>query len=100
VCEGTGTNVFVINGGRVVTPPLSAGPLAGITRGLVLEWCEVEEREFTLAEAFTADEVFLTSSLRDVQPVRRWDDVDFNPAHPITDEIAAIFAARSVEIDP
>ena len=101
VCEGTGTNVFVVHDGRVVTPPLSAGPLAGITRGLVLEWCEVEEREFPLAEAFTADEVFLTSSLRDVQVVRRWDDVDFDLAHPITDEIAAIFAARSaVEIDP
>jgi branched-chain amino acid aminotransferase len=101
VCEGTGTNVFVINGGRVCTPPLSAGPLAGITRALILEWYEVKERDLTLAEALAADAVFLTSSLRDVQPVRRWDGVDFEPTHPVTDEIAAIFAARSkAEIDP
>ena len=101
VCEGTGTNVFVIKDGRVVTPPLSAGPLAGITRELILEWYEVEERDITLAEALAADEVFLTSSLRDLQPVRQWDEDDFDPTHPVTEEIAAIFAARSkAEIDP
>jgi branched-chain amino acid aminotransferase len=101
VSEGTGTNVFVVKDGRVVTPPLSAGPLAGITRELILEWCEVEERDFTLADALAADEVFLTSSLRDIQPVRRWDEVDFESTHPVTDEIAATFAARAkAEIDP
>jgi branched-chain amino acid aminotransferase len=101
VCEGTGTNVFLVKDGRVVTPPLSAGPLAGITRELILEWYEVEERDSTLADALAADEVFLTSSLRDIQPVRRWDEVDFEPTHPVTDEIAAIFAARSkAEVDP
>ena len=38
VCEGTGTNVFCVFGDEVVTPPLSAGPLAGVTRDLLLEW--------------------------------------------------------------
>ena len=74
--------------------PLTAGPLARITRELLLEWCDVEERDFTLAEALSADEVFVTSSLRDVQPLHRWDETEF-AAHPVTDGIARTFAQRS-----
>jgi len=100
VCEGTGSNVFCVFGGTVVTPPLSAGALAGITRDLVLEWCEVEERDLTLAEALAADEVFLTSSIRDVQPVERWDDTTFGPS-PVSSRIARTFADRSgADLDP
>ncbi|WP_063770897.1 aminotransferase class IV, partial [Streptacidiphilus neutrinimicus] len=40
LCEGTGSNVFVVLGGRLLTPPLSSGCLAGITRALVLEWTD------------------------------------------------------------
>jgi branched-chain amino acid aminotransferase len=94
VCEGTGSNVFAVFGDTVVTPPLSAGPLAGITRELLLEWWPVEERDLTLAEAQAADEVFLTSSLRDVQAVTRWDDVRFG-THSVTERVAAIFAERA-----
>ena len=100
LCEGTGSNVFVVLDGRVVTPPLAAGALAGITRELVLEWADVEERDLTLEEAQSADEVFLTSSLRDVQPVHRWDEVSFGP-HPVTDAVARTFAERSgADLDP
>ncbi|SDS53675.1 branched-chain amino acid aminotransferase [Friedmanniella luteola] len=100
LCEGTGSNVFVVLGGRVVTPPLAAGALAGITRDLVLEWTEVEERDLTLDEALAADEVFLTSSLRDVQPVHRWDAATFG-AHPVTDAVARVFAERSqADLEP
>ncbi len=94
LCEGTGSNVFVVLDGRVVTPPLAAGALAGITRDLVLEWVDVEERDLTLAEAQGADEVFLTSSLRDVQAVHRWDDTEFGE-HPVTDTVAQVFAERA-----
>ena len=38
LCEGTGSNIFVVRDGVVSTPPVSDGPLAGITRGLVLQW--------------------------------------------------------------
>src|SRR5690606_36162816 len=38
LCEGTGSNIFVVVDGRLLTPPLSSGCLAGITRALVLEW--------------------------------------------------------------
>ena len=100
VCEGTGSNLFVVLDGRVVTPPLAAGALAGITRDLVLEWTDVEERDLTLDEALAADEVFLTSSLRDVQPVHRWDATTFG-AHPVTDAVARTFAERSAaDLEP
>jgi branched-chain amino acid aminotransferase len=101
VCEGTGTNIFVVMDGTVVTPPLSSGPLAGITREVIMEWCDVEERDFTLTEAMVAKEVFITSSLRDVQAVHRWDEIDLGTSHPMTDHIAAAFAERSsAVIDP
>jgi branched-chain amino acid aminotransferase len=101
VCEGTGTNIFMVFGGRVVTPPLSAGALAGITRELILEWCDVEERDVALAEAKAADEVFLSSSLRDVQPVHRWDEMNYSQSHPVTDQVAETFARQSLaNMDP
>ena len=100
LCEGSGANVFVVLDGRVCTPPLAAGALAGITRDLVLEWTEVEERNLTLAQALAADEVFLTSSLRDVQPVQRWDDTTFGE-HPVTDAVARTFAQRAgADLEP
>src|SRR5207342_1587609 len=48
VCEGTGTNIFVVFGDTVMTPPLSSGPLAGVTRELIMEWSAVEQRTLTL----------------------------------------------------
>lgn len=101
VCEGTGTNIFCVFGNRVVTPPLAAGCLAGITRAVLLEWSDIIEEDFTLAQAADADEVFITSSLRDVQAVSHWDGVDYPAPGPKTAEIAAQFLARSSElVDP
>ncbi len=74
LCEGTGTNVFVVIDGDVLTPPLSSGCLAGITRELVLEWFGAREQSLPLGVLATADEVFLTSSTRNVHPVIRADD--------------------------
>lgn len=71
LCEGTGSNVFVVlDGGTVVTPPLSAGCLAGITRGLAIE-CGAVERDLRLADfaASSVREAFLTSTARGVQPI-------------------------------
>jgi branched-chain amino acid aminotransferase len=101
ICEGTGSNIFLVFEDTVVTPPLSAGPLPGITRELIMEWSSIEERNLTLAEAKRADEVFLTSSMRDVQGIERWDDLTLNPARSITHAYAATFAERSnADIDP
>lgn len=71
LCEGTGSNVFVVVSGELFTPPLSAGCLDGVTRQLVLEHHGGQERDFPAAE-FTAghfDEAFLTSTLRGVQAI-------------------------------
>ncbi|WP_208029185.1 aminotransferase class IV [Rhabdothermincola sediminis] len=75
LCEGTGTNVFLGLDGRLWTPPLSAGCLAGITRELVLELVEVVEADIPLDRLAQADEAFLTSSTRDIQPIRSVDGV-------------------------
>jgi branched-chain amino acid aminotransferase len=101
LCEGTGSNIFFVFAGTVLTPPLSSGPLAGITRELIMEWNSVEECDVTLDEAKRADEVFLTSSMRDVQGIERWDDRDFSPARPVTETYAATFSKRSsAHLDP
>ena len=95
VCEGTGSNLFCVFGDRVVTPPLTAGPLAGITRELLLEWTDATEADLTATEAMGADEVFLTSSLRDVQAVTAWDDRSWPEVGPRTRELGALFAKRA-----
>ena len=101
LCEGTGTNVFVVIDGAVLTPPLSSGCLAGITRELVLEWFGAEERTMPLDVLTTADEVFLTSSTRDVHPVVAVDDRSWAKAGSISSELRAAFAARaSLDVDP
>lgn len=74
LCEGTGSNVFLVLDGTVVTPPLASGCLAGVTRGMVLDWFDVEERSLPLEALQYADEVFLTSCTRDVHPVHAVDD--------------------------
>jgi branched-chain amino acid aminotransferase len=100
ICEGTGTNIFLVFEDVIVTPPLSSGPLSGITRELIMEWSSVEEHDLTLEKAKRADEVFITSSMRDVQGIERWDDRVFD-RHPITDALAAAFAERShADLDP
>jgi branched-chain amino acid aminotransferase len=98
LCEGTGTNVFVVTGGRLITPPLSAGCLAGITRGLVLEWAGAAEEDLPVSALANADEAFLTGTTRDVQPVRRVNG-SVLPAvpGPVTRKAAEVFAMRAAE---
>jgi len=102
LCEGTGSNVFVVLGDRLVTPPLSSGCLAGVTRSLVVEWLGVEEADLPVEVLAEADEVFLTSATRDVQGVHRVDDRPLPGAPgPVTREAAKVFAERSAaDVDP
>ncbi|RMI42641.1 aminotransferase class IV [Streptomyces triticirhizae] len=96
LCEGTGTNVFVVLEGVAHTPPLSSGCLAGVTRALVIEWLGAKETELPMDCLRWADEVFLTSSTRDVQAVRRVDDRELPGAPgPVTAEALRVFRARS-----
>jgi branched-chain amino acid aminotransferase len=102
LCEGTGSNVFVVLGGAMVTPPLSAGCLGGVTRALVLEWTGAEERDLPMSVLDEADELFITSSTRGVQGVHRVDGRELVAAPgPVTRRASEVFAARSAEdVDP
>lgn len=96
LCEGTGSNVFVGIGGRLYTPPLTSGCLAGITRELLLEWTEAREETLSLGALADADEAFLASSTRDVQPIRHVDGRLLpGVAGPLTKAAADAFADHS-----
>ncbi|MFE9563766.1 aminotransferase class IV [Streptomyces sp. NPDC006487] len=98
LCEGTGSNVFVVLDGQLHTPPVTSGCLAGITRALVAEWCGAKETDLPFEALEQAEEVFLTSSLRDVQAVVRIDGRELGSAPgPVTAEAMRIFDARSAE---
>ncbi len=105
LCEGTGSNVVLDVGGRLITPPLCSGCLAGITRELFLEWAakeglDVEERDLPMSALDDAQDVLLTSSTRNVQQVQT---VNGRPV-PGTDLGRAavdLFERRAVEgMDP
>ena len=102
LCEGTGSNVFLVRDGRLITSPLSSGCLAGITRALVLEWYGGDEEDVPLEAIYQADEAFLTSTTRDVQSIRAVDGTVLPTAPgPVTREAMEAFAKRSAEIvDP
>lgn len=76
LCEGTGSNVFIVLDGVVMTPSLRSGPLAGVTRELAIEWLreegvDVVEDHLPMSILDDADEVWITSSVRDVCAVSR-----------------------------
>jgi branched-chain amino acid aminotransferase len=81
LCEGSGSNVFLVLDDHLVTPPLSSGCLAGVTRALVLELCgregiPVDRKSVPLTALAGAEEAFLTSTTRWVQPIRSVDGVE------------------------
>lgn len=107
VCEGTGSNVAWIKDGKLFTPSLDTGCLAGITRALMLELAEsndipVEEVHATLEELLEADEVILTSTLREVQWVSSIDAHTWDPSsNVITKKLKELFVDNSRKnIDP
>ncbi len=78
VAECTGDNIFMMKGGRLLTPPFAAGALQGITRGVVLDIAremgvEVVEPNLTRYDLFNADECFITGTAAEVVPVVKID---------------------------
>ncbi|MFO0584441.1 MAG: aminotransferase class IV [Anaeromyxobacter sp.] len=76
VTEGASSNLFAVSRGRLLTPPVAAGILEGVTRGVVLalartEGVPVEERRLAPEDLEGADEVFITSTAREILPVTR-----------------------------
>lgn len=105
LCEGTGTNVFLEDADGLVTPPLSSGPLAGVTRALVLEWAAdagipVREEVLPLSAIHTATHVALTSSTRGITPVVAVDGEPREPG-PLTLAMGELFPVKQREnLDP
>ncbi|MET9437946.1 aminodeoxychorismate lyase [Streptomyces sp. NPDC006551] len=96
LCEGTGSNVFVVLDGRIHTPPVSSGCLAGITRALAVEWTGAEESDLPLDVLDRAEEIFLTSTLRDIQAVHRVDGRELSGAPgPVTAKAMRVFDERA-----
>jgi branched-chain amino acid aminotransferase len=98
VAECTGDNIFVVRGGRLLTPPPDAGILEGITRNAVMELAHsagIDCREATLVrhDLYTADECFLTGTAAEVIPVVEIDGRRIGHGHPgpVTARLTADF---------
>ena len=104
LCEGTGSNVFVVIDGELITPPPSSGLLQGVTRALILERHGGTERDVPLARFAGAqvEEAFLSSTLRGVQPISTIDGKGVaTVAGPETQKAAATYASLLAdEVDP
>ena len=79
VAECTGDNIFLISGGRITTPPISSGALAGVTRAVAIKIAgefgiEVSEPQITRYDIYTADECFLTGTAAEIIPAVELDN--------------------------
>ena len=101
LCEGTGSNVFYVVDGELRTPTLASGCLAGVTRALLLEWYGGREVDEPVDVLETADEIFLVSTTRDVQPVVRCDGRELPGPGPVTAACMKVWAEREPQdLDP
>ncbi|HEY2734960.1 MAG TPA: aminotransferase class IV [Polyangiales bacterium] len=102
VIEGATSNVFVVRAGGLLTPPIEAGILAGITRLTVLELAArlsipALETQVHPSDLYRAEEVFITSTVREIVPVVRVDDVTIGAGQPgpITRRVRAAYLAET-----
>jgi len=93
VLEAPTSSLFWVNDGAVLTPPLDEHILASITRAAVIELSGAVEKSCTLADLATADEAFLASTTREVQPVAAIDERTFPAESPVTSRIATELSA-------
>jgi len=98
VSECTGDNLFIVKAGKLLTPPLSAGALYGITRQVVLELAEqagmeVGEPNLTRYDVFNADECFLTGTGAEIVPVVKVDGrvIGSGKPGPLTGQLVAAY---------
>jgi branched-chain amino acid aminotransferase len=98
VSEGAGENLFVIKGGVVYTPDLSAGALNGITRNTIFAICQdlglkLVEKRITRDEVYIADEAFFTGTAAEVTPIRELDRIEIGRGSrgPVTEKIQSAF---------
>ena len=87
IAECSQSNFFIVKDGGVLTPPLSAGLLPGITREFALDVAReagvpAEERTLTTADMWAADEAFITGTTREITPVVKVDGRPFGDGRP------------------
>ena len=105
VSECTGENLFIVKNGRIITPPVSAGALEGITQDCVRTIArdldvEYVEANLLRSDLYTADEAFLSGTAAEVVPIRSVDDREIGEPGPITRAVQEqFFAAVRGEID-
>jgi branched-chain amino acid aminotransferase len=102
VVQGTGENIFVVNGRKVITPPVQEGLLQGITRDSAMQIArdngyEVVEHALVRTDLYLADEAFFTGTAAEVVPIAEVDDrkVGSGKPGPVTREIMEIFSAAT-----
>jgi branched-chain amino acid aminotransferase len=98
VTDGSGENVFIVREGTLLTPPPSAGCLAGITRDSILriaadEGIPVRETDLVRTDLYLADEAFFTGTAAEVVPIREVDDRVLGDPGPITRRVQEVFMA-------
>jgi len=108
VAEAAMSNLFTVLNGRVMTPPLSSGCLPGITRHAVLACCETlalpaAQTRLTIDDLRAADELFLTSAVRRIQPVsalapREFPDAPGPITARLTEALHAMIDRKSVQL--
>jgi branched-chain amino acid aminotransferase len=94
VLEAPTSSIFWVSDGKLLTPPLDDHILASITRALVIDVAGAVEQACTVDELANADEVFLASTTREVQPVVAVDEHTFKGPGPVTVRTAAAAVAR------
>jgi D-alanine transaminase len=106
VQEGSTSNVAIVVGKTLVTPPVGKKVLPGVTRAVLIEVArsigmDVEERAFTLEEAYAADEAFVTSTTREVAWIAEWDGRAIGPGAcgPWTGRLSEAFDRYRVQSD-
>jgi branched-chain amino acid aminotransferase len=97
VAEGSGENIFLVQGGELVTPDLRSA-LAGITRRTILDFAAdmgipVRERQITRDEVYVADEAFFTGTAAEVTPIRELDNrtIGTGSRGPVTEQLQSRF---------
>ena len=102
ITDGSGENVFIVRGGDLITPPIHAGCLDGITRGTVITLAReldirVREEVLVRTDLYNADEAFFTGTAAEITPIREVDDRIVGEGHrgPVTKELQGAFFAAS-----
>ncbi len=98
ISEGAGENLFVMMGGKILTPPVAASILGGITRDTIIKLAksdgiEVVEQDLPREMLYLADEVFMTGTAAEITPIRSVDDIPTRANGPgkITKRLQTLF---------